>query len=173
MLYSRSPVASHSIYLSVHMPIPKPQSIPPTQPVPFGNHKFFKVCEVCFCSATKLICILFKDSTCKWYPTMFVFHCLTWLSMIISRSIHVAATGVISFLLMWTLTYMQHSWWTVLMLFFDELTYTCVDMPHSACLPKRSGYLYRSNVAWYSLNTLYGKPSFLMKVDFKRHKECT
>ena len=27
--YSRSPLASHSIYLSVHMPVPDPQSIPP------------------------------------------------------------------------------------------------------------------------------------------------
>ena len=31
MLYSRSPWASHSIYLSVHMPIPNPQSFPLTR----------------------------------------------------------------------------------------------------------------------------------------------
>ena len=46
MLYRRSLLANHSIYLSVHMSVLSSQSIPPTQPVPFGNHKFvFKVCE--------------------------------------------------------------------------------------------------------------------------------
>ena len=41
MLYNRSPVANHSIYLTVHMPIPIPHSNPPiTPPVPFGNDKF-------------------------------------------------------------------------------------------------------------------------------------
>ena len=37
---------------------------------------------VCVCSATKFICIHFLDSTYKWYH-MFIFHCLTSLSMII------------------------------------------------------------------------------------------
>ena len=37
-------MANHSIHLSVHMPIPHPQFIPPPTPVPFNNHKFFKVC---------------------------------------------------------------------------------------------------------------------------------
>ena len=48
VLYSRNPLAIHSIYRSVHMPIPHPQFIPSyLPPFPFDNHnKFvFKVCE--------------------------------------------------------------------------------------------------------------------------------
>ena len=45
LLRSRSPWASHSIDLGVHMLIPHPQSIPPLQAFPFGKHKFFQVCE--------------------------------------------------------------------------------------------------------------------------------
>ena len=60
----------------------------------------FQSLWVCFCSANKVICILFYlDSTYKWYHMMFVFHCLTSLSTIISRSIHVVANGIISFFL--------------------------------------------------------------------------
>ena len=39
----------------------------------------------------------FWDSICKWYHVIFVFVWITSLSMIISRSIHVAANGSISF----------------------------------------------------------------------------
>ena len=39
------------------------------------------------------------DSTCKWYHTVFVFLFLASFNMIISRSIHVAANGIILFLL--------------------------------------------------------------------------
>ena len=41
------------------------------------------------------------DSTCKWCHIVFVFLCLTSLSMISSRSVHVAANGNISFLFLW------------------------------------------------------------------------
>ena len=35
------PLANHSIYFGVHMPLPNPQCIPPTVPPdPFGNYKF-------------------------------------------------------------------------------------------------------------------------------------
>ena len=38
VLYSRSPLANHSIYLGVYMPVPNLQSIPPTpRLVPFGK----------------------------------------------------------------------------------------------------------------------------------------
>ena len=58
-------------------------------PYPFGNHEFvFYVCE-CFSFVNMFTCNIF-DSTYKWNPVMFVFVWLTSLSMIISRSIHVA-----------------------------------------------------------------------------------
>ena len=34
VLYSRYLLTNHSTYLSVHIPIPNPQSIPPTAPTP-------------------------------------------------------------------------------------------------------------------------------------------
>ena len=43
------------------------------------------------------MCIIFEDSTCRWYHMVFVFLWLTSLGMIISRSIHVAANGIICF----------------------------------------------------------------------------
>ena len=42
---------------------------------------------------------------------MFVFHCLTSLSMVISRSIHIAANGIISFFFMaeqYSIVYVYH-----------------------------------------------------------------
>ena len=45
MLHSRSPLANHSISYSAHTPIPHLQSIPPPNTTPFGNRRFFKVCE--------------------------------------------------------------------------------------------------------------------------------
>ena len=78
---------------------PNSQFIPPTPPFPFGNHKFvFYVCESICYFVNKFICIIFLDSTCKRYH-IFVFVWLTAFSMIISRSIHVAASGFISFFL--------------------------------------------------------------------------
>ena len=54
------------------MSIPRYPSSPP---FPFGSHKFSK--SVCFCFASKLISIIFKDSTYKWYHMIFIFLCLT------------------------------------------------------------------------------------------------
>ena len=83
---------------SVHMPVQTPSPSQPPSPVPFGNHKFvFKVCEsVSFLQINSFVA-LFLDSTYKRYHGIFVFFCLTLLSMIISRSIHVSVDGIISF----------------------------------------------------------------------------
>jgi len=54
-------------YGSVYMSIPMYPSSPPFR---FGNHKFSK--SVCF--ASKLISIIFKDSTYKWYHTYDKYH---------------------------------------------------------------------------------------------------
>ena len=67
---------------------------PPT--FPFGNHACFLCLWVYFWFVNKFICIILLDSTYKWYRMLFVILCLTSLSMIISRSIHVAANGIIS-----------------------------------------------------------------------------
>ena len=50
-----------------------------------------------FCN---FICVIFLDFMYKWHHIIFVFLCLNTLSMIISRSIHVAINGIISFFFM-------------------------------------------------------------------------
>ena len=67
VLNSRSLLASHSIYLSVHMPVPNPKSTPWPHLSPLVTICLFSNLWVCFYSANKLVCILFSDSTCKWY----------------------------------------------------------------------------------------------------------
>ena len=65
-------------------------------PFPFGNHKFVSYVWIYLCFVYKFICII-SDSTYKHiiYLSMYDF-----LSMIISRSIHVAESGIISFFFM-------------------------------------------------------------------------
>ena len=51
-------------------------SLPPTAiPLPFGNHKFISIIclWVYFYFVHRFICIVFLDSTCKWYHAIFVF----------------------------------------------------------------------------------------------------
>ena len=66
----------------------------------FGNHVCFLCVWVYLCFVKKFICIIFEDST---YKKIRYLSFLVWfisLSMIISRSIHVAANGIISFSIM-------------------------------------------------------------------------
>ena len=67
-------------------------------PVGLGNHKsiLYESVSVSYISSFKVHIL---DSTYKWYHMVFVFLFLTWtsFSMIIFRSIHVAANGIISF----------------------------------------------------------------------------
>ena len=53
----------------------------PIHPLPPRNHRFvFYVCDY-FCLVNKFICTIFLDSTYKQYHMIFVFQCLTSLSM--------------------------------------------------------------------------------------------
>ena len=64
--YSSSPLANHPVYLSVYMPVPNPKSLPPPPAMPFGNHKFSKVCEsVSVLQIISFASFFFLDSTCK------------------------------------------------------------------------------------------------------------
>jgi len=106
-------VANHSIYLSVHTPIPNPQSLPPTLPassLPFGNHSV-GVCESISIRQISSLVSFFKISYIIDYRMVFVFHCLTSLTVVISRPIHVAANGIILFFFMtekYSIVYMYH-----------------------------------------------------------------
>ena len=95
---------------SVHLLIPNSQ-FTPLPSLPFGNHKLVFYVSGSILSYNKFICIIFLVSIYKWYHMIFVFHCLTSLSMIISGSIHVATNGIISFFYGWVLfhcTYIPH-----------------------------------------------------------------
>ena len=71
------------------------QFIPPR--FPLGNRKVaFYMCDS-LCFVNKFICTIFLDSTYKQYRAILVFVWPTSLSMTISRSIHVAASGIIEF----------------------------------------------------------------------------
>ena len=70
-------------------------SLPPFPPC---NPKFLHL-WLYFCFVNKFICTHFLDSTYKWYHMVFLFLWLTSLSLTISRSIHVAANGIILFFL--------------------------------------------------------------------------
>ena len=72
-------------------PMPSPSPRPH-----LAQHRLFSVCEVCFCLAAMFICHIL-DSTYKWYHMVSVFLSLTVPNLIISRSIHIAANGIISF----------------------------------------------------------------------------
>ena len=66
-------------------------------PSPPWHSSVYSLCLwVCFYFIDKFICVIL-DSTYMWYPMVFVFLCLTSLSMIIPRFIHVAANGIIWF----------------------------------------------------------------------------
>ena len=91
-------MANHSIYLSVHMPIPNPQSIPPHLS-PLVTIKFvFKVYKSVSVLQINSF-VSFLDFTYKWYVLSFTIW-LTSLSTVISRSAHIAANGIISFFCM-------------------------------------------------------------------------
>ena len=111
MLYRRSLLASHSVYLHVHVPVPNPQSIPSPSPVPLVIIKFSKFVSL-FLFWNKFICFLFfLDSTCKLHHMVLGFHCLTSFSMIISSCNHVSAKGIISLFFMteyYSIIYMHH-----------------------------------------------------------------
>ena len=79
------------------MSVPISQFIPSLPP---GNHKFvFYICNSISVLQISSFVPLFLDSTYKQCHMVFVFLCLTLLSMTISRSIHVAANGIILFFL--------------------------------------------------------------------------
>ena len=81
------------------MSTPSSQFIPPP-PLPPGNHTFvFHICDSISVLQISSFVAFFLDSTYKRYH-IFVFVRLTSLSITMSRSIHVAANGIILFFLM-------------------------------------------------------------------------
>ena len=73
----------------------------PPSPFPLGNHKrVFYVCGSISVLNMFIYIICFLDSTYKQYYLIFIFLCLTSFSIILSRSIHVAANSIILFFFM-------------------------------------------------------------------------
>ena len=90
VLYSRTLLFVHPVCNNLYLLIPKPQDFPPASPT-LGNHT--SVPSVCF---YRFICVIFLIPHIIKYLSFFLW--LTLLSMIISRSIHVAANGMYHFL---------------------------------------------------------------------------
>ena len=69
-------------------------------PLPTNNTGLFSASVGLFLFCMCFICIVFFDSTYKWYHTVFAYLCLTFLlNIILPRSIYVAENGKISFFL--------------------------------------------------------------------------
>ena len=89
------------IYIYIYIYVNPQILIYPFPPFPFGNHVYFPCLCIYFCFEYKLICIIFFKilhiSDIIWYLSFSAW--LTSLTMIISRSIRVAAKGIISFFL--------------------------------------------------------------------------
>jgi len=67
-------------------------------PFPLGNKSILSILPrpcICFCFI-KVYLFHILDSAYKWCCVIFVFLCMILLSMIISRSIHITANGIIS-----------------------------------------------------------------------------
>ena len=99
MLYSRPLLFIHPICTGLHLLIQNSHSIHSPALFPLGNHKSILWLWVCF--KDKFVCVMFqvlRISDIIWYLSFSFW--LSSLSMIISRSIHVAANGIISFFFM-------------------------------------------------------------------------
>ena len=92
-------LSSHSLYNSLHLLILNSQStLPPPSPHLLGNYSpVLYVCESVSITQISHSCHIL-DSTYKWYHMVLSFWLIS-LGMIISRSSHLAASGIISFFL--------------------------------------------------------------------------
>ena len=97
-------VLFHSLYNSLHLLIPRAQSILLPLLLPLGNKSVLYVCES-FC----FTCVLFETPPISDVILVFLF--LTSLSKVISRSVSVATNGIISYFFMtqpYFTVYMYH-----------------------------------------------------------------
>ena len=87
---------NHLLYNSEYTLFSQSQFFPPPNYFTYCNYKIdFEICLFLF-FLNKLFLSLLLNSTYKWYHMMFVCLWLISLSMITSRSTHVAANGIIS-----------------------------------------------------------------------------
>ena len=114
----------------------------------FGSHKFaFSIWESCFCFVNKFICILFSiPYISKKYCMIFVFLCLTSFSMLMSRSIHVAANGIISFVFM-------AGWYSITHTHTHIYNYT--DIHHYMYIYMYINLIKLSISSWFRFGGLY------------------
>ena len=88
------------LYLIVVSLKPVSSTSPPPSLSPLVTTSFFSLSVSLLLSVTFTSWLYFWNFKCKWYHTVFVFHCLTSLSIMPSKSIHFAANGKISFFFM-------------------------------------------------------------------------
>ena len=147
VVYSRSPLGSHSIDHSVHMSVPYPSPSLPTPPVPFGNHKFvFRVCEsVSVLQISSFISFLKTPHISNSYDVCPSLFNSVWLSL-----------GPSIFHSLWlnnipvcicTILYPFLCWWTFRLLSYLGSCKQCCSEHWGAC------YLFK---LWFSLHRCPG-----------------
>ena len=96
----RTLVFIHPVYNSLHLLTANSQSFPPSLPSPLAITSLFSMSVSLFLFHREAHLYYILDSTYRWYICYLSFSFwLTSFSMIISRSISVAANGIISFFL--------------------------------------------------------------------------
>ena len=94
-------VATSFSYICMYLVSTNPKlPIYPHPAYPLVTVKLFSMSVSLFLFHKQVYLYHFLESTYKWYHMVFVFLCLTSLSVIISMSIHVATNGIIYFFFM-------------------------------------------------------------------------
>ena len=142
-LCSKSLLFIYFMYSSVYLLIPNSWFVPPSLPLPFGNHKFvFYVYDSVSVVYVNWF-VLFSRFHIQVISYSICFSLSDWLqSIIFSRSIHVAANGIISFFLWLSSTplYIQNTYclpificpWTLKLL--SCLGYSCLGYYWGVCI---------------------------------------
>ena len=118
----------------------KVQSIPPFVISPHSHNYILLSLWVCFCSINKFICVFSFLLSTQYHICL----SLTSLSMIISMSIHIGASGIISIFLMaeeYSTVYMYHIFFVVVVSHMVIYMFQC----HS---PKHVPHLYPLICQW-------------------------
>ena len=108
MLFSRTLLFIYPVCNSLHLLIPNSQSIPLPRSPPWQPQVCPLYLWVCFLFVDVYLCHIL-DSTCKWYFMTLIF--LISLSMIMSRSIHVIADGIICVFNGWVVFHYIYTTW--------------------------------------------------------------